>query len=320
MAQLYLTGGNDRDRSEIGNTLPVHASKSPPTSSASGRKRLFSVLMATGRAIQLHGTRNVAAHARCMSDEPFQRQSDTLQKLCSNSGVRVITTCADSSDETLAPLLRDDGMQVCVAVNAQELYQLIAIETFDLVILAGLPADENSPDVCCRLRGLTSMPIIVLTATGCEINGIRSLENGADDYLSKPFGDSESLARINAVIPRVRIAGPVNLAGHTAGFSFDNRILDSSTRSLQLVTGARTALPLGESKLLLTFCAHPNCAVSPAQLVDALHKTGDLCADGNLDVYIYPLRRQIEYSAQQPLLIETAPSSGYLFKPIVNPL
>ncbi|MDP9065903.1 MAG: winged helix-turn-helix domain-containing protein, partial [Pseudomonadota bacterium] len=104
---------------------------------------------------------------------------------------------------------------------------------------------------------------------------------------SKPFGNVQLLARINAVLRRTRISRPIDIAEPRTGFSFDEWVLDFSTRSLQSVTGAKTRLPAGEFNLLAALCERPNCVLSRTQLVDALYKKGDLFANRNLDVYVY---------------------------------
>jgi len=154
-----------------------------------------------------------------------------------------------------------------------------------------------------RERTTAHVPIIMLTARGAEEDRIRGLETGADDYVTKPFSPRELLARVSAVLRRIRPA----LAGET--LTVGDLALDPVAH--KVVRGGRM-LPMGptEFRLLKHFMEHPSRVFSRGQLLDAVWGTGSDIELRTVDVHIRRLRKAIEIDgAVDP--IRTVRSAGY---------
>ena len=114
-----------------------------------------------------------------------------------------------------AKFLREHGHRVSMARDGREMREILAATTIDLVILDIMLPGGNGLDLCREIRSTSLLPVIMLTALGADTDRIVGLEIGADDYLVKPFNTRELLARINAVLRRVRgAAGAPQSAGH----------------------------------------------------------------------------------------------------------
>jgi two-component system, OmpR family, response regulator len=220
--------------------------------------------------------------------------------------------------ELVATFLRRNGMRVSVARDGSEMDQLLSVSAVDLLLLDIMLPDEDGLSLCRRVRVAGSMPIIMLTARGQEVDRIVGLEMGADDYLCKPFSSHELLARIRAVLRRSQVAGPAQGDGRRTVFSFAHWRLDLSTRRLCSNDGLRVPLTSSEFELLVFFCEHPNRVLTRDQFIDSPHEKLSMSFERSIDVYVSRLRRKIEKDPKHPALIETIRSGGYLFTPTVS--
>ena len=173
-------------------------------------------------------------------------------------------------DPALAELLefrfRNEGYQVRVTPDGDEALLLAAEEAPDLVVLDWMIEGTSGIEVCRRLRkgkATAHVPIIMLTARGAEDDKIRGLDIGADDYLTKPFSPRELLARVGAIMRRIRPA----LAGEmlTVGDLTLDAVAHKVTRGGKVV-----ALGPTEFRLLKHFMEHPGRVFSRGQLLDAV--------------------------------------------------
>ena len=218
-------------------------------------------------------------------------------------------------DANLVELLRYNlesaGFDVVQTGDGEEALMLADEEKPDLVILDWMIANLSGIEVCRRLRRApetVGLPIVMLTARADEADRIRGLETGADDYLTKPFSPRELVARIHAVLRRLRPA----LAGGAldyAGISMDT--------SAHRVTRDGQAVPLGptEFRLLRHFLEHPGRVFSREQLLDAVWGRDVYVEQRTVDVHIRRLRKAIngegEGTAALPDVISTVRSAGY---------
>src|SRR5687768_4562194 len=109
---------------------------------------------------------------------------------------------------TLGPLLRARGYEVLTALTGRAVLEIVGRDTPDLIVLdLGLP-DMDGVDVCRSIRAAGNVPIVVLSARGSEGDKVRALDVGADDYVTKPFGTEELLARVRAALRRSDTAPP----------------------------------------------------------------------------------------------------------------
>jgi len=210
----------------------------------------------------------------------------------------------------LAAGLRDnlefEHHTVAVAGTGAEGLQHAIQMPADLVLLdIGLP-DLDGFEVCRRLRAAGyTMPILILSARGQEIDKVRGLELGADDYITKPFSLRELLARVHAALRR-------SAARPTFGqpFKVGERLVDLTR---QRILGPKGELPLGyyESEVLRILYEHVGEAVPRSELLERIWGVGIGPADRTVDNHIVSLRRKLEPNPKRPRHILTAHAVGY---------
>ena len=202
--------------------------------------------------------------------------------------------------------LEKSGFGVIEVTNGEDALVLMAERKPDAVLLDwGLPLISGF-EVCRRIRcspELKSLPVIMLTARGEEAEKVRALDNGADDYITKPFNVGELIARLRAVMRRARpTAGDTVLA--FAGIRMDTAV--------HRVTRADRAIHLGptEYRLLRFFLERPRRVFSREQLLDAVWGYNVYVEARTVDVHIRRLRTAIN-APGEPDLIRTVRSAGY---------
>ena len=221
--------------------------------------------------------------------------------------------------DLLARFLAKHGLRVTAAANGAEMRAALADWRIDLVVLDIMMPGEDGLTLCRQLRAESSLPVIMLTAMGEEVDRIVGLEMGADDYLAKPFNPRELLARIKAVLRRAGEASPA--AGDpTPGtvLVFAGWSLDLDRRQLSAADGVMVPLSGGEFDLLAAFATHPQRVLSRDQLLDLARGRDAQPFDRSIDVQVSRLRRKIEPDPKQPTLIKTVRSGGYIFTPSVE--
>lgn len=213
-------------------------------------------------------------------------------------------------DEALAELLvwnfTKQGFKVRHTVDGEEALDLAREQTPDIVILDWMVENLPGIEVCRRLRRAAetaNVPIIMLTARGEESDRIRGLETGADDYVTKPFSPRELVARVQAVLRRVRPA----LAGET--LTFDDIVLDTVEHRVRR-DGKALALGPTEFRLLRHFLEHPGRVFSREQLLDAVWGHDSDIEVRTVDVHIRRLRKAINVEGLADV-IRTVRSAGY---------
>jgi two-component system, OmpR family, phosphate regulon response regulator PhoB len=217
-------------------------------------------------------------------------------------------------DAALAELLEyrftGEGYDVRVTADGDEALQLAAEQVPDLVILDWMIEGSSGIEVCRRLRRApetANVPIIMLTARGAEDDRVRGLETGADDYLTKPFSPRELLARVAAVLRRIRPA----LAGQA--LEVGDLRLDPVAHLVER-RGKTMRLGPTEYRLLKHFMEHPRRVFSRGQLLDAVWGSDSDIEDRTVDVHIRRLRLAIATDgAADP--IRTIRSAGYALEP-----
>jgi two-component system OmpR family response regulator len=182
----------------------------------------------------------------------------------------------------------------------------------DLIVLdINLPGEDGLA-ICRRLRATASIPIIMLTAKGEEIDRIVGLEMGADDYLPKPFNPRELLARIKAVLRR-RSVDPAGSQPQLQSLRFAGWRLDVTARQLVSPEGAKVAVTGAEFDLLHALCRHSGRVLSRDQLVELTQGRMAGPFERSVDVLVSRLRQKMERDPRTPALIKTIRSGGYLF-------
>jgi two-component system phosphate regulon response regulator OmpR len=217
--------------------------------------------------------------------------------------------------ELLQRYLSEQGFSIKVVSDSKEMDAALAQEHVDLLILDLMLPGEDGLTICRRLRGAgNTMPIIMLTARGDEIDRIIGLEMGADDYLPKPFNPRELLARINAVMRRQEPKVPSVPSADTGKFSFDGFVFDPSTRSLSR-DGMPVTITSGEFALLKAFVDHPRQPLSRDRLMQLARGRELDVFDRSIDVQVSRLRKLIEPDPAHPRYLQTMWGFGYVFIP-----
>lgn len=205
----------------------------------------------------------------------------------------------------LQPALAAQGHTLFCAGSAQEALQEAERREIDLVLLdLGLP-DADGVEIIAKLKALAGATVIVLSARHLESEKVRALDEGADDYVNKPFGIEELLARLR-VADRRRRQGRETLA---RAFRSDQLCVDFARREVTL-QGQEVRLSPKEFALLEVLCRHAGQVVTQRKLLIA--GWNDPNADGQyLRSYIALLRQKLEYDPSEPELVLTEPGVGY---------
>jgi len=213
-------------------------------------------------------------------------------------------------DPALVELLRwtfgKEGFEVVTTPSGEEALLLVSEALPDVVILDWMLEELSGVEVCRRLRRRpesANLPIIMLTARGEEADRVRGFETGADDYIAKPFSQAELIARVRAVLRRVRpaLAGMVLSAGDLE--------LDTASHKVRR-GGMPVAVGPTEFKLLRHFLEHPGHVLSRERLLDAVWGRDSDIEARTVDVYIRRLRRALNVPGREDL-IRTVRSAGY---------
>ena len=212
--------------------------------------------------------------------------------------------------------LGEQGFAVRAVSDAHGMDKLLAHERFDLMVLDLMLPGEDGLSICRRLRGTkNTIPIIMLTAKGEDVDRIVGLEMGADDYLPKPFNPRELVARINAVLRRRAAPLPPGAPSVDAEtVEFGGMTVNLATRTL-LKNGANISLTTGEFALLKVLVTHPRVPLSRDKLMELARGREYEVFDRAIDVQVSRLRKLIEPDPANPTLIQTVWGFGYVFVP-----
>jgi DNA-binding response OmpR family regulator len=201
-----------------------------------------------------------------------------------------------------------EGYEVISAADGAEGLDRALADNPDLVVLDVMMPRMSGLDVCKQLKAQRpSLPIIMLTARGQEIDKVVGLELGADDYVTKPFSIRELMARVKAVLRRV---SPQTPAPEVYRFSD----VEVNIRSNQVRrAGSTVELSGKEFALLAYFVAHPAETLSRDRLLDAVWGYENYPNTRTVDTHIVHLRQKLEPNPEDPRFILTVHGSGYKF-------
>jgi two-component system OmpR family response regulator len=219
----------------------------------------------------------------------------------------------------LSDFLERHGFQVATAANGTAMDALLAAGNFDLAVLDVMMPGEDGLSILRRLQHDRSLPIIMLSAVGTDVDRIVGLEMGAEDYLAKPCNPRELLARIRTVLRRVRHTDVVQPHAMVTDLSlrFAGWSVDLATRLLLDPDNVVVSLTDGEFRLLRAFVEHPRRVLTRDQLLD--YSTGSEAEsyDRAIDVQVSRLRRKLERGRGMEL-IRTVRNEGYMFAAVVE--
>ena len=224
------------------------------------------------------------------------------------AGARVLV-CDDEPQilRALRVILRDAGYELATAATAQEAHDAVAVRPPDAAILDLVLPDGDGVDVCRSIRGWSELPIIVLSAVGEEAEKVRALEAGADDYVTKPFGPGELVARLKAVLRRAGAA-----TGDEPVLRADGLELDQPAHRVT-VGGDEVHLTPTEFELLRTLMRNRGRLMTHRALLVEVWGSSYEHDTQILRTHLANLRRKIETTPGEPRHILTDPGVGYRF-------
>ena len=210
-------------------------------------------------------------------------------------------------DEQLARFLmrflNSEGYTTDHANGQKDALRLFEENAYDCVLLDISLKDGNGYSVCAAIKAAGDTPVIFITASADEACTVAGFEIGADDYIGKPFGTRELLARMKNVMRRHQKASQLLQCGH---------ITIDPIKGIVYKNGAELTLSALEYRLLLVFFSNKNQLLSRDRLAEELWSlTKEFISDNTLSVYIRRLREKIEKEPQDPHIIVTVRGLGY---------
>ncbi len=231
--------------------------------------------------------------------------------------IKILVAEDDENIRTgLTDTLESEDYAVIEACDGQEALDLFERESFDLVLLDVMMPGKNGFDVCKAIRSKDEcIPIIMLTAKGEEIDKVVGLKLGADDYITKPFGIHELLARIGAVLRRSGISSQPNGNTDKKAFRFGRFTVDPKTYTL---TGndRNHDLSKRELDLIRLFSEHPGEVLERDTILNRVWGIDYPGTTRTLDQHIAMLRKKVEENPGTPAVITTVHGIGYRFEDV----
>ncbi len=206
--------------------------------------------------------------------------------------------------------LEQDGMEVDCAYDGEEALEMIRNHEYDIILLDVMLPKLTGFEVCQQVREFSSVPVVMLTAKGDDMDKILGLDYGADDYITKPFNILEVKARIKAITRRTRKKAPEKEVRRVVDRGEFH--LDCESRRLN-IAGREINLTAKEFDLLELMALNPNKVYSRDHLLNAVwgyDYPGDV---RTVDVHIRRLREKIEQKPSEPKYVHTKWGVGYYF-------
>lgn len=211
-------------------------------------------------------------------------------------------------------VLQSNGFAVRGAQDGQEMWQALESTPFDLIVLDVMLPGASGLELCRTLRAQSQVPVIMVSARGEELDRVLGLELGADDYVAKPFGQKELLARVRAVLRRGAASSEAGVRREI--LRFEGWSLDLRRRELSDPDGASVELSGAEHDLLTSFLENPQRVIGRDRLLELSRtRLGDV-SDRSVDVLVSRLRRKL--GSESDTLIRTVRGLGYIFTAAVE--
>ena len=215
-----------------------------------------------------------------------------------------------------ARALGENGFQVRPAASAPEMWIAFDAGPVDLVLLDIMLPGTSGIDLCRQIRQKSDVPIIFVSAKTSETDRVIGLELGADDYLPKPFGTRELLARVRAVLRRGGLDRRHGEGGDNKA-AFGGWMVDFPRRELRSPSGAVVDLTGAEFDLLASFLDHPQRVIGRERLIELSRTRLADASDRSIDVLVSRLRRKLS-TVDTPSPIVTVRGAGYMFNTAVE--
>ncbi|MFM7337666.1 MAG: response regulator [Actinomycetota bacterium] len=222
----------------------------------------------------------------------------------------------ESFIEALQVGLKREGFRIEVARDGAEALSVFDSVRPDAVLLDVMLPKVSGTDVCREIRKKSSVPIIMVSAKGSEIDTVVGLEVGADDYIVKPYRLRELVARLRAALRRGELSKSDDDTSGVGSVSIGSISIDPD-QHVVTIRGQVTKLPLKEFELLYLLMANAGRVMTRETLIDRVWGTDYYCDTKTLDVHIKRLRAKIEQEPAEPKLVVTIRGLGYKYEKIV---
>jgi DNA-binding response OmpR family regulator len=209
----------------------------------------------------------------------------------------------------LRELLERQGYQVTEAANGRDGLRALYASPPDVVLLDVSMPEMDGWETLERIRDVSEVPVAMLTARAAELEKVRGLKGGADDYITKPFGRQELLARIEAMLRRGGDRGPSQDT-----YADELLTVDFAQRRVGVKGGDVQLTPL-EFRLLAAFVRHPGQLLSHDQLLDLVWGDSFASSRDQVKLYVGYLRRKLKDADESAEPIETVRGFGYRYRP-----
>lgn len=214
--------------------------------------------------------------------------------------------------ELLEIVLGQSGFSVITADGAAAMDAVLRSTPVNLIVLDNMMPVEDGYSICRRVSSGGGPPIIMLSARGEDVDKIRGLDLGAEDYVAKPFSTGELVSRIRAVLRRLKKSA-------APAWSFFGWNLDKQTRKLSSPAGKSLALSPAEFGLLKVFLDQPDRPLRREQILDAMGEVHGFGTPRGLDTLVSRLRQKLLYAdpacTGDKELIQTVYGAGYMLRP-----
>lgn len=215
-------------------------------------------------------------------------------------------------DEELCLLLKqcleNGGYKVHILHNGKGVSELL--KDIDLVILDVMLPGENGFDILKKIRSTSGIPVLMLSAKSGEMDKVIGLRTGADDYLTKPFGLSELMARVDNLIERFKVLN--HIAIPTELLVFNNLMIDTQ-KCMVIKNDSVISLTAKEYKLLCFLAQNPMQVFTKRQIYQNVWDEDFMYDDNTIMALISRLRKKIEDNSEKPVFIQTVWGIGYRF-------
>ncbi len=204
--------------------------------------------------------------------------------------------------------LKGEGYEVDNASNGEEALKLIEDYSYDLIVLDIMMPKLDGVSTCIKIREKFTMPIIFLSAKGEELDKIQGLTVGADDYISKPFGSMELLARVKAQLRRYKKFNSITTSKNI--IEIEDLVINMNTHEVN-VRGENVKLTPKEFDILECLARNKGIVFSVGKLYETVWKENFAVSDTSVVVHITNLRQKIEIDTKSPQYIKTVWGVGY---------
>ena len=209
--------------------------------------------------------------------------------------------------------LEQDGMEVDCAYDGQEALDLATANHYDMILLDVMLPKLDGFEVCQSIREFSTVPIVMLTAKGDDMDKILGLEYGADDYITKPFNILEVKARIKAIMRRAALGQPASEKEEDSIIEDGDIVLDKGNRRLT-ICGTEYNLTSKEFEMLILLVTNPRKVFSRTDLLQKIWGPDYPGDERTVDVHVRRLREKIEPNPKEPKYVRTKWGVGYYYQ------